>query len=148
MSTRTFILALTGSAFIVAACSSDGTSIVEVKNTAERVASTLLTATPPGTVSDLSAFAIASTSVTLSFTQVDDGTGQPASYDVRYAVAPTSWGSATSTASGTCTTPVAGTAIGSRVTCAVLGLSPSKNYNFQLIAFRGTLNINAVFGGV
>jgi hypothetical protein len=67
---------------------------------------------------------------------------------VRYAVAPISWGSAASTTSGTCTTPVAGTAIGSKITCTVLGLSPATNYNFQLITFRGTLNVNAVFGSL
>ena len=106
------------------------------------------TVTAPGTVSDLSVSAVESNSVTLSFTQVDDGTGKPASYDVRYAVAPISWGDAASATSGTCTTPVTGTGIGSRLTCTVLGLSASTNYNFQLVAFRGTLNMNAVFGGL
>jgi len=109
--------------------------------------STGTTETPPGTVSDLSVSAIANTSVTLTFTQVDDGTGQAANYDVRYAVAPMSWGSANSTANGTCATPVTGTGVGSSLTCSILGLSPSTNYNFQLIAFRGTLTTDAVFGG-
>ena len=105
-------------------------------------------ATAPGTVSDLSVSAIGTNSVTLSFTQVDDGTGNPAKYDVRYARAPISWGSAPSVTSGTCTTPVVGTGIGSRLTCTVLGLSASTNYNFQLVPYRGTLNMNAVFGGL
>src|SRR5439155_8184 len=105
-------------------------------------------ATAPGTVSDLSVSAIGTNSVTLSFTQVDDGTGNPAKYDVRYARAPISWGSAPSVTNGTCTTPVVGTGIGSRLTCTVLGLSAATNYNFQLVAFRGTLNMNAVFGGL
>jgi len=103
-------------------------------------------AVKPGTVTDLQAAVTGSTSVTLSFTQVNDGTGQPAKYDVRYAVAPIGWGSATSTTSGTCTTPVAGTAIGSQLSCTVLGLTPSTNYGFQLVAFRGTMNLNAVYG--
>jgi uncharacterized protein YjdB len=102
----------------------------------------------PSAVADLQASVTGSTSVTLSFTQVNDGTGQPAKYDIRYAVAPISWGSAASTTSGTCKTPVAGTAIGSQLSCTVLGLTPSTNYNFQLIAFRGTLNQNAVFGSL
>jgi hypothetical protein len=110
--------------------------------------STGTTLMPPGTVSDLSVSAIANTSVTLSFTQVDDGTGQAASYDVRYAVAPMSWGSASSTASGTCATPVAGTGVGSPLTCSILGLTPLTNYTFQLISFRGTLSSGATFGGV
>jgi len=105
------------------------------------------TISPPGSVSDLSVSAIASTSVTLTFTQVDDGTGEAASYDVRYAVAPISWGAATATASGTCSTPVTGTGIGTQLTCSILGLEPSTTYNFQLIAFRGALNSDAVFGG-
>src|SRR5690242_11651385 len=49
--------------------------------------------TAPGTVTDLSVTATSSASVTLSFTEVTDGTGQAAHYDVRYAVAPISWGS-------------------------------------------------------
>jgi len=106
------------------------------------------TPTKPGRVADLAVKSSDSTAVTLSFTQVDDGTGQPAKYDVRYALSPISWGSATSTTSGTCTTPIAGTAIGSQLTCTVLGLSPSTTYSFQLIAFRGTLNVNAVFGSL
>jgi len=102
----------------------------------------------PGTVTDLAVSAIDSIGVTLRFTQANDGTGQPAKYDVRYAVGTISWGTATSTTSGSCTTPVAGTAIGSPLTCQVLGLKPSTNYQFQLVAFRGTMNQNAVYGGL
>jgi uncharacterized protein YjdB len=102
----------------------------------------------PSAVADLQASVTGGTSVTLSFTQVNDGVGQPANYDVRYAVAPISWGSATYTTSGTCTTPVAGTATGGQLSCTVLGLTPATNYNFQLVAFRGTLNQNAVFGSL
>jgi hypothetical protein len=104
--------------------------------------------TSPGTVTDLSVTGTSSTSVTLTFTQVADGTGQPAHYDVRYAVAPISWGDGASVANGTCSTPVAGTAIGAKLSCTVLGLSPSTTYNFQLVAFRDTLNVNAKFGGL
>jgi len=104
--------------------------------------------TNPSTVTDLKASVTGSSSVTLSFTQVNDGTGQPAKYDVRYAVSPISWGAATSTTNGTCTTPVAGTATGSQLSCTVLGLTPGTNYNFQLVAFRGTMNLDAVFGSL
>jgi uncharacterized protein YjdB len=102
--------------------------------------------TNPGVVQDLKASANDSTTVTLSFSQVDDGAGQPAKYDIRLAVGAISWGSATSVANGSCATPVAGSTIGSQLTCKVLGLKASTNYNFQLIAFRGTLNQDAVFG--
>jgi len=101
--------------------------------------------TAPGTVNDLAVTAIDSNAVTLSFTQVNDGTGAPAKYDIRLAAPPISWGSAPSVTSGSCTTAVTGTAIGSKLTCTVQGLKPSTAYNFQLNAFRGTLNQDAVF---
>jgi uncharacterized protein YjdB len=101
----------------------------------------------PGTVADLAVGATTSATITLSFTQVDDGMGQPANYDIRFAVAPISWGSAVSVASGTCASPFTGTAIGSTVSCTVLGLSPSTSYDFQAKAFRGTMTGSVVFGG-
>jgi len=109
---------------------------------------TASTSGPPGTVTDLRVVAVDSNSVSLTFTQVDDGTGQPAKYDVRYAPSPISWGSAPSVSSGTCTTPIAGTAIGTALTCKANGMKPSTKYDFQVIAFRGTLNMNAVFGSL
>src|SRR5438445_4107398 len=102
-----------------------------------------------GQVLDLKVTTVNQTSVSLSFTEVDDGTGQPASYDVRYAVGALSWGSAPSVTSGTCATPVVGSAIGNKRSCTVLGLTPATGYQFQLIPFRGTLNMGtAVFGSV
>ena len=59
-----------------------------------------------------------------------------------------SWGSASAVARGSCTTPVAGSAIGAKRTCTVLGLASSTAYQFQLVAFRGVLNGVAVFGGL
>jgi hypothetical protein len=105
--------------------------------------------TNPGTVTDLAVVGVADTGVTLAFTEVNDGTGLPASYDVRYQVGTITWGStATSVTGGTCATPLRGTAIGAKRTCTVLGLTPATGYQFQLVAFRGTLNLNAVFGGL
>src|SRR5438093_4736700 len=104
--------------------------------------------TKPGAVVDLAVAGVTDTSATLSFTDVTDGTGSPASYDVRFAVSPLSWGSASAAARGTCSTPLAGIAIGAKRTCTVLGLSRTTAYGFQLISFRGTLNVNAVFGGL
>jgi len=125
-----------------------------VTATSESKSSTaLLTVTAPvsnpGTVTDLSEVGVSDTGVTLAFTEVDDGTGQPASYDVRYAVGTLVWGpTAPSVTRGTCTTPLAGTAIGAKRTCTVLGLTPATAYQFRLVAFRGTLTVNAVFGGL
>ena len=101
---------------------------------------------PPSTVTDLAAVASSDSSAALSFTAVGDGTGGNASYEVRYAAHPISWGTATSAASGSCRTPIAGTNTGTVMHCTVSGLAPATNYDFQLVAFRGTLNTqSAVF---
>lgn len=104
----------------------------------------------PGTVSNLAVKTSYTTynSVTLTFTEVDDGTGQPADYDVRYIESPMDgqWGSASSVTKGTCATPLQGTSIGATMTCSVEGLQASTSYDFQLVAYRGTLNEDAVFG--
>ncbi|HYT82901.1 MAG TPA: hypothetical protein VEK86_05595, partial [Gemmatimonadales bacterium] len=88
-------------------------------------ASVAVTAPPPssvpGTVTDLALAGVADNAVTLAFTEVSDGTGQPASYDVRSAPSPISWGSATSVATGTCATPLHGSTIGAQRTCTVQG---------------------------
>ena len=52
----------------------------------------------PGTVSDLNVSGTTDATATLAFSQVDDGTGQPAKYEVRYASGPMAWGSASSVA--------------------------------------------------
>jgi len=144
-------MAATAFAFCsILSCSDKSSEItgIALNDSAVGEARVAAVAVKPSTVTDLQASLIGSTSVTLSFAQVNDGTGQPAKYDVRYAVAPISWGSATYATSGTCTTPIAGTTIGSQLSCTVLGLTPATNYNFQLVAFRGTLNLNAVFGSL
>ena len=99
-----------------------------------------------GTVSNLSAAAAGANSVTLSFTEVTDGAGQPAKYDVRFSSTGTLWGAARSVTQGTCATPLAGATVGAVKTCTVLGLSASTAYQFQLIAFRGTIGAGAVYG--
>jgi len=47
---------------------------------------------------------------------------------------------------GSCATPVTGTTIGAHHRCTVLGLTIGTSYQFQVVAFRGTLNRDAVFG--
>ena len=100
----------------------------------------------PNAVTDLRVAAITDSSATLGFTEVNDGTNQPASYDVRYAVSPILWDSATSVTRGSCTTPVGGTSIGAPRTCTVLGLHPPAGYQFQLVAFRVTADGEVLFG--
>jgi len=104
--------------------------------------------TNPGTVSNLAVGSVTPNSVALSFTEVTDGAGQPASYDVRYAAGPLSWGTAFSVTNGTCTSPLAGSAIGATRTCTVAGLTAATNYQFELVAHRGTLDVDAVFGAL
>lgn len=96
-------------------------------------------------VSDLTVIPLDSTSLTLQWTEVDNGLGSPANYDVRYAIPPIQWGSAASVASGTCMTPVTGVAIGAIKTCTITGLTAHTTYNVQLVPFRGTLNVDAIF---
>ncbi|PYO92350.1 MAG: hypothetical protein DMD62_13535, partial [Gemmatimonadetes bacterium] len=99
-------------------------------------------------MSDLSVALATESSVTLAFTEVNDGTGQAAKYNVRFAVSPLSWGSAQDVTSGTCLVSMTGTTIGARRTCTVLGLSAGTTYQFELVPFRGTLNLDAVFGAL
>src|SRR5258708_72974 len=68
----------------------------------------------PGTVNDLAVGTVTDSSVTLSFTEVSDGTGLPAAYDVRWAAGTISWPSALNVTRGSCTTPVVGLTIGTR----------------------------------
>src|SRR2546428_333821 len=75
-------------------------------------------------------------------------TGLPASYDVRWAAGALTWSAATAVPQGSCKALLAGTVIGARRSCTVLGLAAAKAYQFQLVAFRGTLNVNAVFGSL
>src|SRR3989441_159882 len=133
----------------VAAGTATITATSEGVNGGATVTVTTPTPTPtvPATVSDLTIVGSTDSSVTLSFTEVNDGTGKPASYDVRStAGASLTWSLAKSVTQGSCATPVAGSAIGSKRTCTVLGLAAGTTYSFELVAFRGTLNVNAVFG--
>ena len=100
----------------------------------------------PGQVTDLAVTATSDSGVTLTFTEVTDGVGQPATYDVREATDTFSWAAATSVTLGTCATPMAGAAIGATRDCSVLGLTPGTTYTFQLVAFRGTISQNPVYG--
>ncbi len=106
---------------------------------------------PSGTtlsVSDLEVVSSTADSITLSFTETDNGQGLPASYDIRVQSPTISWGAAASVASGTCTSPVAGTTIGNVKTCVVSGLQAETNYEFQLIPFRGVMNQGATYGSL
>ena len=97
-------------------------------------------------VSDLSVAGTDATSANLRFTQVGDGAGQPANYDVRFQTPTINWGPAASVSQGTCSVPLVATGTAGVTTCTVEGLSAATDYEFQLVAFRGTLNGSATFG--
>ena len=106
--------------------------------------------TSPGTVTSLGVLGVSTTSVTLTWIEVDNGTGQPSRYDVRYADSPIGWGwgSATVVTQGSCATPVQGQTVDQPMTCTVEGLSPSHAYDFQLVAYRGVFGGEISFGGL
>lgn len=96
--------------------------------------------TAPGTVSDLAVTSPTPTSLVVSFTEVENGLGAPATYELRYAPGNLVWGSATAW-------PVLpGVQVGAKRSVVVGGLTPGTGYQFQLVAFRGTLDVDAIFG--
>src|SRR5882724_4558313 len=97
--------------------------------------------TAPGTVMNVAVVSTTSTSATLSFTEVTDGAGLPASYDLRFALGTLVWPTAIGTA-------YPGTSVGTKRTLTVVGLTPGSAYQFQVLAYRGTLDVNAVFGAL
>lgn len=93
----------------------------------------VIAAIPKPDIGAVTAGVSTTTSITVLFPVVLDGTGQPAKVNVRYAVAPIAWGSATS---ATCT--------GSP--CVIPGLTPGVTYEVQVVWYRaGTPN---VFGAI
>src|SRR2546426_3914892 len=154
-SSNSGVATVTGTGLVtgVGAGSATGTATSEGKSGTATITVTAPPPPPPppaapGAVTDLAIAGVTDKSATLSFTEVSGGTGQPASYDIRFAAGTISWSSATSVTQGSCKTPVAGTGAGSRRTCTVLALSSSTAYGFQLVAYRGTLGADAVFGAL
>src|SRR5207247_10600822 len=109
---------------------------------------TVTAATKPGKVTDFAVSAVSDTSVTLTFTEVSSGTGQPASYDVRWRKGTFNWSSAADVARGSCKVVLAGAAIGAKRSCTVLGLARGTAFGFEIVAFRGTLTVNAEYGPI
>lgn len=99
-------------------------------------------------VTDLVAHATGQTSVEVTFTALSDGAGAAAKHDVRIATGVISWGDASSVASGTCSTPYAPAAINTVVTCTVTGLTVGTQYDIQLVPYKGTIGVDAVYGNI
>jgi len=148
-SSNTAVATVSGSGLVTGVAAGSATITATSEGQRGQAAITVTgTVTNPGTVADLAVTGVTDSSVTLAFTEVTDGTGQPASYDVRWAAGTLVWAAATDVARGSCAVPMGGTSIGARRSCTVVGLAASTGYQFQLVAFRGTLNVNAVFGGL
>lgn len=94
--------------------------------------------TDPSTIDDVRVVASTETSLTVEFTQVDDGTGAPAISEIRYALSPMGWGwgSATVLAQGACASPMTGGTVGSTRRCEIDGLLPGTSYDVQMVAWR------------
>src|SRR5213596_2249200 len=148
-SSNTAIATVNGSGLVAAVAAGPATITATSEGKSGTAAITVTAAaTNPGAVTDLAVPGVTDSSVTLAFTEVTDGTGAPASYDVRWAAGTIAWASATDVARGSCATPMSGSAIGARRSCTVLGLAAGVGYQVQVVALRGTLNVNAVFGGL
>jgi hypothetical protein len=86
----------------------------------------------PRAVTDLSATGASSSSLRVQWTQIDDGTGNPARYRVRYAVPPISWSGATAG----CEPTLEGAQIGAPMSCTIAGLAAGSSYDLQLMSYR------------
>jgi hypothetical protein len=103
---------------------------------------------PPGAVTDLEVVDATENSVVLSFTEVDDGAGGPARYDVRFIESPMGWlwGTATVVDEGSCARPLQGREAGATLVCTVEGLEAGTTYDFRMVAYRGTIGGTVVYG--
>jgi hypothetical protein len=103
----------------------------------------------PSAITDLAVDATPSVdgSLTVTFTAVDDGTGNPAKYRIRYQQGSTiQYATASEVTSGTCNTSTAPLTIGAAVSCTITGLLEDTEYTVQAQSYRGTLNTDAVLG--
>jgi hypothetical protein len=98
----------------------------------------------PGQVTDLTPVDRTSSSLTLNWTEVDDGFGAPSSYEARYRPVTTlAW---TDVSAGDCAAPIAGSAIGEVLSCTLEGLEPESTYFMQVRSFRGTVGVDEQYG--
>ena len=88
--------------------------------------------TPSTSVQDLRVTGTSATTATVEWTQVDDGTGSPASYRLKYALPPIEYASATIA----CDRTIGGTQIGATMSCTAAGLTPGTTYDLQLMSYR------------
>ncbi len=97
-----------------------------------------------GQVADLSAAVGPDGKVTVQFTEVNDGAGAPAHYQLRWATPSISWGTVPSTQMRN----ISGAQIGAQRAEIFTDLLPNTRYEFQLVPYSGVLEVNALFGGL
>jgi trimeric autotransporter adhesin len=92
----------------------------------------------PGQVTDLQVASTAENSVTLRFTEVSDGDGGAANYQIRYRASSEfgNWGTAAVVRDGSCGEPVAGISVGNVRECQVPGLSAGTDHTFRMVSRR------------
>jgi hypothetical protein len=112
-------------AVIVAACDQSAPTGVELREVDAQFA-------PLSTeVGDLAVAQMMSRSLAVSWTQIDDGTGNPARYRVKYGSPLGAWRTATVGCK-----EVVGDAIGEPISCFIAGLQAATEYEIQLASFR------------
>jgi hypothetical protein len=82
-------------------------------------------------VTDLSVAQATESSLSVRWTQVEDGAGGAASYRVKFSVPSISYGSATTACSR-----VVGDVVGAEASCTIQGLDPNTEYDVQLMSYR------------
>jgi len=117
-----------------ACCGSSDTISVIILQEQEVVAT-------PETVTDLQVVETNGTSVVLAFTEVDDGTGNPARYAIRHQTPNLVWWQAFETEE-----TVLGQQVGQTLQVLRNSLNEETAYEFQLVSYRGELNVDATFG--
>lgn len=129
-----------------------GTATVSATISGRTGKATLIVTGAPavGAITNLAVASTNDTSAVVTFTAVGDATGTATMVDIRYATVPFTWATATSAkiTSATCASSKPSAPVGSTITCNIGGLKPATTYDFQLVAYTGTLNLNAVFGAL
>lgn len=98
-------------------------------------------------VSDLAIRVIDYSSGEITFTEVPNGLGGVANYDVRYSVNPDSWGDAIHITTP-CNIPIVGVKVGNIRKCLITGLPSNSKLYFKIVAFSGTMNQGAVYSSI
>src|SRR5690606_3370561 len=97
-----------------------------------------------GGVQDLAVVGVAQNAITVRWTQIDDGTGSPARYRVRYAKPPFDWKSASKGCDAR------GDAIGAGLSCTFAVPAAATTYAVQLMSYRteGGVWVDATYSNI